>query len=121
MPVAHDINDEAIRTAIKDRQHLIRFLNTSGRQFWVMRSEHLVEALPDPVGDVLENGKVIQEGSVRYVQNIVSMYRDHRRTIPGDKEGSVRDEVLEVSEFDALIEWAKQEREKALARSRRTS
>lgn len=129
MPIAYDLNDAQLKTAITSRDHLIRFLNASGREFFVMRSEDLIRALPEPFGDVVEGGKVVQEGSVTFVQNLVSCYRDHRRTIESGRVEQIedplapaalgkvtvpimKDEFLEADELDALVEWALRERGK---------
>lgn len=121
MPIAHDVNDAALNVAIKSKDQLIRFLNNSGRRFFVMKSEDLITSLPH-----FEDG-------VLAIQNIVSCYRDHRRTIPSDRTELVanpitasavevtvmKDEALEPEEYDDLIEWAKVERAKAVERNER--
>lgn len=121
MPVAHDLNDSALNVAIKSKDQLIRFLNNSGRRFFVMRSEDLINSLPH-----FEDG-------VLAIQNIVSCYRDFRRCIPTDRTELVanpitssaievmvmKDESLEPEEYDDLIEWAKTERAKAVDRNER--
>jgi hypothetical protein len=108
MPVAHDSQDPVLNVAIKDREHLIRFLNGSGRQFFVMRSEDVVRALPH-----------FEEG-VQVLQNLVSCYRDFRRLVPSGKTDQVKGqeiprykgETLEIEELDELIAWATLEKEK---------
>lgn len=124
MPIGHDMRDAILNTAIKSPDHLIRFLKTSGREFFVMDSEDLIRSLPTTHWD---------EG-VLLVQNIVSMYRDHRRTqetglvevatVKDPDSGLARtvevpvmkDETLEPEELDKLIEWAQARKAEALAR-----
>lgn len=121
MPVAPD--DLLARVAIKDREHLIRFLQGSHRQFWVMDAADLVRSLPEPFSENMD-----------LLQQIVACYRDHRRGQSSgfteiisvveplsDRRTSVRapimkGETLEPEELDALIQWAQEERAQALAR-----
>jgi hypothetical protein len=124
MPIAHDMNDAALNTAIRDREHLVRFLNASGREFFVMKSEDLIRAFPS------------FEAGVLAVQNIVSCYRDHRRSIPTDRVAGtavnpvtlrteelpvMKGEELEPDEYDELIAWAEREKASALERIARTA
>lgn len=126
MPIGHDANDAALNTAIRDPEHLIRFLKTSGREFFVMRAEDLIRALPD-----FQNG-------VETIQQLVSCYRDYRRTQPSgfvedivvkdpltQQERTVvgvdimKDETLTQQELDDLIYWATKRRDEEIERLRK--
>lgn len=99
------------------REQVIRFLEASGRKFFVMKNADLVRSLPEPFASSMDT-----------VQQLVSCYRDHRSQL---STGFVEDmrvedpttgrtktltisirktEVLEPEEWDELIAWAKEQR-----------
>lgn len=98
-----------------DRAQVRRFLVAS-RRFVVFRADHLVDALPEPFAN-----------SVETVQQLVALYRDHRRVLPTGKTESAKvrdpatgttttvtmpvmhDEVLTDDELGDLIAWAQEE------------
>lgn len=60
-----------IATAIKDPGHLKRWLQESGRQWIVLKSSDLIDALPWPDG-------------VDILMQVIEAYRQHRVAIPVD-------------------------------------
>lgn len=103
------------------RAQVTRFLEASGRRFFVMVNSDLVESLPEPFGE-----------SMGTVQQLVACYRDHRRAretgfvedvrvgVPGGGATRVvtvpimKTEVLEPEEWDDLIDWATTQRQIAI-------
>jgi len=92
--------------ALKDKEHLKRWLVDSGRKYLVLDSVHLVDSLPFPEG-------------IQLLQSMLNCYREYRRGIPtGDKareknpiDGTdcfvdiMHEEVLSVSELDLAIRY----------------
>lgn len=123
MPVGHDLNNEQLNVAIKDPQQLINWLQASDRKYLVLETRDLIEAL----------ATVDFVGGVENLQQIISLYRDHRRRIPTGlhEEAEVndhvsgkkiavkmqifKDELLEPEELTDLIEWAMRQRTAATA------
>jgi hypothetical protein len=60
-------DDPQFRTAVKDPEHLKRFLSQSGRKFLVFNALDLVDALRFP-------------DEVQVIQQVVERYRKHRAT-----------------------------------------
>jgi hypothetical protein len=93
---------------MKDPNHLKKWLQESGRKWMTFNTKDLVEALPWPMG-------------AQALAEIISMYRDHRRTIAtgrvekmmqmdnvAGKEVEIevpiyKDENLEIEELDRSI------------------
>ena len=106
--MAMELSQEQINTAMKDPNHLKKWLEESGRKWLTFNTKDLVNAMPWP------------EGAQAFAQ-IISMYRDQRRTIAtgrveiqkhidnvSDKEVDVevpifKDETLEIEELDRAI------------------
>lgn len=102
------LTPEAINCAMKDPAHLKQWMQESKRKWMTFNTKDLVEALPWPTG-------------AQALAEIISIYRDHRRTIPtGDVEvqqhqdevtGQMvdvkvplfKDEGLEIEELDRAI------------------
>jgi len=99
-------SEAQIRIAMKDPEHLKRWLEESGRRWVVFAAKDLVDALPWP------------EGINAFVQ-IVQAYRDHRAAQPSGRKAKVWDEhahamvevpemkgeLLEVEELDRAIRF----------------
>lgn len=71
--MTQEIDDAQMRTAMKDPNHLKRFLHASGREYLVLRTDHLVDALWAPG---------MPPDGIEALQQIIAAYRDHRRAIP---------------------------------------
>ena len=74
------------KVAMKDAEHLKRFLRESGRKFIVFDSDILVDALK-PWPD-----------SVQLFQHLVTLWADHRRSLS-------KSEDLEIEELDRAIRY----------------
>lgn len=103
-----NLTQEQINTAMKDPAHLKRWLLESGRRWMVFDMRDLVKALPWPTG-------------AQALAEIISVYRDHRRTIPTGRTETqkqpdhvtgqeveievpvYKDETLEIEELDRAI------------------
>lgn len=119
-----DLRDEQLKTAMTSPTHLKAWMRATDRNFLVFQTEDIVDGLEWP-------------GGIEALQQIVTGYRDYRRTKPTawteeviarDALGqSVKvrapinhDEDLDPDEWDVLIEWAKERKAEAvLARSKR--
>lgn len=104
------LSKEQINTAMKDPEHLKRWLMESDRRWLVFSTKDLMEALPYP-------------GGQQALAEIISIYRDHRRTIPAgrtEKQKHInevtsqeveveipvyKDETLEIEELDRVIRY----------------
>lgn len=78
-------------------EHLKQWLAASDRQYVVLKSADLVDALPWPAG-------------VEAFQQVLMAYRDHRRAIRAEgpsaqlgPEGRMKDEDLEVDELEECM------------------
>ena len=90
--------------AMKSPEHMLEWLEKSGRKWLVLRSDHLVKALPWPDG-------------VEFLIQILHAYRHHRLTIPSGRTEIQKDpitnmsieipvmlgETLEIEELDRAI------------------
>jgi hypothetical protein len=103
-----DLSKEQINTAMKDPNHLKKWLQESKRNWMVFNTKDLINSMPWPAG-------------AQALAEIVSMYRDHRRAIATgrvevqkqrddvtDQEVDVevpiyKDETLEIEELDRAI------------------
>ena len=73
-----------LKVAMKDPEHLKKFLRESGRRYIVFDSDILVDALkPWPE-------------AVKLFQHLVTLWSEHRRTLSKDEE-------LEIEELDRAI------------------
>lgn len=98
---------EAIQRISITEEHLIEFLNKSGREWLIFRTEDLVRSIPP--------------GGLEFVQQIVSCYRDYR-SVQNSTTGELveqkdvvsgkiveipktKPETLEVAELDRLIRY----------------
>lgn len=84
------VTPEQYATAIKDPEHLKRWLKETQREFLILRTDHLVDALPWP-------------GGVQTLIQMIELYKDHRATIPTGKtlteKNTITDEIVEVQEM----------------------
>lgn len=97
---------EVRNVAMKDPEHMKRWLEASGRRFILLDALQLVDALPWPSG-------------IQILMQVLDCYRDHRRCIP---TGELRveteptlgtqievpmfhDELLSVPEMDRAIRY----------------
>jgi hypothetical protein len=64
-----DMHDEQLRVAMGDPNRLALWAEQTGRGFIVLNTRHLIRALEWPAG-------------IQLVQQVVSAYRDFRRTLP---------------------------------------
>lgn len=92
--------------AIKDPDHLKRWLEATGRRWLVFDTLELVDSLPYPEG-------------LDYLMQIIACYRDYRRAIPSGSTEKIieptlghevermlyKDETLEVAELDRAIRY----------------
>jgi len=106
-PALMGLTREQVNTAMKDQDHLKRWLSGTGRQFIVLNSGDLVDALWG-VGDAVD--LLIQ---------LLAIYRDHRAAQPSGRVERVREPVskemveipipkgekLELAEIDRCIRW----------------
>jgi hypothetical protein len=106
-PALMGLTREQVNTAMKDPDHLKRWLDASGRRFIVLKSEDVVDALWG-VGD----------GVDLFIQ-LLAIYRDHRKAQPSGRMETVKDprtqeqvqvsipkgETLEIDELDRAIRW----------------
>jgi hypothetical protein len=69
VPVGFNLSDEQLRVAMTSPAALKRYLSAADKTYLVLRTDHLVDALPWPEG-------------IDAVQQVVSAYRDHRAVIP---------------------------------------
>ena len=110
MPADAARSPEALRTAMKDPDHLKEWLSESGRPFLIFVAKDLVDALPWPDG-------------AQALAEIIHCYRVHRNAIAnGETEtqtyhdtvagGEVtvevplyKDETLELAEIDRTIRY----------------
>ena len=102
------LTQEAIRTAMKNPDHLKEWMQESDRRWMVFNTKDLIDALPWPSG-------------ARALAEIIAVYRDHRMTINTGRtkvekqlnqvtgqevEIDVpvyKDETLEIEELDRAI------------------
>lgn len=103
---AREIRRRQIATAMKDPEHLKRWLRASGHGWLVMNTTELIDALPWP-------------GGVETLMEIIHVYGEHRRTIDSgrreiqkepvtgtDVEVVIhKDDLLEVEELDRAIRF----------------
>lgn len=73
---AVELSERQMRVAMKSKDHMIRWLEASGRPWLIFNAKHLIEALPWPSGD---------EALIQ----IIACYRDHRAMIPTGEMKSV--------------------------------
>lgn len=103
-----ELSQEQINTAMKDPEHLKKWLQESKRRWMTFNTKDLIAALPWPTG-------------AQALAEIISVYRDHRRTIDTGRvevrkvrdevtgqevEVDVpifKDEILEIEELDRAI------------------
>jgi len=103
-----ELSQEAINTAMKDPEHLKKWLQESGRRWMTFNTKDLIESIPWPAG-------------AQALAEIISMYRDHRRAIAtgrveiqkhmdnvsseevGVEVPLYKDETLEIEELDRAI------------------
>lgn len=92
--------------AIKDPDHLKRWLEATGRRWLIFDTLELVDSLPYPEG-------------LDYLMQIIACYRDYRRAIPSGRTETIieptlgktvermiyKDETLEVAELDRAIRY----------------
>jgi len=100
------LSQAAIQTALKDPDHLKRWLDASSRRWMVFNGIDLIDALPWPSG-------------VEAFMQVVMAYRDHRRVMDSGRTEIVedpttgemvevpvpKDESLEVEELDRAIRY----------------
>lgn len=104
-PALMGLTREEVNVAMKDADHLKRWLAATGRRWLVLSSDDLVDALwdvPDAVNTLI---------------GLLAMYRDHRRGIPNGRTETMtepatktkvqvplmKDEALELEELDRAI------------------
>lgn len=85
MSSSSDLKLAQDRVALWDLDHLVRWLEASGRAFAVFSSRDLVEALRGMKGDGGE------PAGLRMFQEVVSVYAAYRARLPS---GEVREEVV---------------------------
>lgn len=97
---------QAMNTAIQSVEHLLQWLDSSGRRWLVFNGHDLIKAMKFPEGHEV-------------LMMIVAAYRDYRRTIPtGGVESmknpdtgvvvdvpTMKDELLETEELDRAIRY----------------
>ena len=99
------LSEEEVRTAMASPEHLVRWLNATGRKFLVFDASDMVRALPWPDG-------------VDYLIQIIAAYRDYRRTketgylrLERDETGTevkvamMKSDALTFDELVNCIEW----------------
>lgn len=94
------------RISIQDKEHLLRWLEESGRRWLIFNGRDLVNALPFPEG-------------VEDFMRVIACYRQYRRAVPsGEVErqrdpmlgklievAKMKDETLETAELDRVIRY----------------
>lgn len=118
MVAAHNMHDNSMATAIQSKDHLIRWLLSTNRNYIVLDSIQFVRSLPDGEGFVR---------GIEMLQQILSCYREHRGTLPagysakieagmaaGQMAPVMRGETFDVEEWDDLLAWAATARAEAL-------
>ena len=91
---------ESIRTAIQTPDHLLKWLEASGRRWLVFSGVDIAKGLPWPHGH-------------EALQQIIDAYRDHRRVqdsghtevIDGVAVPVMKTEMLEIEELDRAIRY----------------
>ena len=77
-----------VRTAMKDPEHMKRWLNASGRMFIVLKADDLIDALQWPAG-------------VDVFMGVVNAYAQRRRTIPSgelaQREDPLTGEMVDIT------------------------
>lgn len=105
---SHALTTEQSKIAMRDPEHLIRWLRATERKFVVLEAEDLVRSQVWPHG-------------IEVLMDIIASYRDYRATIPTDYRATIpttilagnaapqvpiyKDEHLDVVELDRCIRW----------------
>ena len=101
-----ELSEAQIRTAMKSKEHLKRWVHESGRQWFLLNGDHLVDALPWPSG-------------VEALMQVFACYRDHRAALDTGEtqlvEHAITKEMVEtplfypetltLTEMDRAIRW----------------
>lgn len=98
--------ERAAAVAMSSPEHMKEWLEKSGRRWMVFNGMELIDALPWPEG-------------VQEVMDVISLYRNHRRTIPSGRTETIiepvtrkevtlplcKDEHLELEELDRCVRY----------------
>lgn len=101
------LSREQVNVAMRDRDHLKRWLQETGRRYIVLDGHDLVDALWDV------------DGAMDALLSVLAMYRDHRRAVPSGRVERTtepmtgaqvevtlfKDETLELDELDRAIRF----------------
>jgi hypothetical protein len=101
-----ELSEQQLRTAMQDQEHLIRWMEESGRTWLIFNGKHLASALPWPAG-------------AESLIQVIACYRDHRATIDTGEtqiiDNPITNEKVEVpvyhpetltlTEMDRAIRW----------------
>lgn len=101
-----EMSKRLLRVSLKDKKHLLQWLEATGRRWLIFNSRDLVQALPFPDG-------------IDDLMRIVACYREHRRNLPSGRYEVQLDpilgkkvqvpltkgETLEIEEWDRLIRY----------------
>ena len=103
---AIELSEQQLRTAMKSQEHMVRWVEESGRVWFIFNGKHLASALPWPAG-------------AEALMQVIACYRDHRATLDTGETQFVENpitkdmaevpmyypETLTLTEMDRAIRW----------------